>query len=273
LFSSLGSRTKTVDLEVLGRKRREPHVRANIRSVRGDEETLKPEPDALGETHNSASAPPRARPSDRPERVGRYIVIERLGAGAMGAVYAAYDPELDRKVAIKLLLPGTGGGDAQARLVREAHAMAQVSHPNVLPVHDVGTWEGQVFVAMELVRGETLRARLEREPHRWLTHEPARVLGRDAQARGDVAGREVLSHSTPAWGDTRERPQRVVEFRDLVKSGILSGSFCGSLIRNFARSRSTQEFVGLRVDLRDLGLLQRIIRGSGVPGGAGSKIR
>ena len=92
--------------------------------------------------------------------VGRYLVLERLGAGAMGVVYAAYDPELDRKVAIKLLRPHEGRGDPsrrQARLVREAKAMAKLSHANVGGIFDVGVHEGQVFLAMEYLRGGTLR--------------------------------------------------------------------------------------------------------------------
>jgi serine/threonine protein kinase/tetratricopeptide (TPR) repeat protein len=77
----------------------------------------------------------------------------------MGEVYAAHDPELDRKVAIKLL---RGGGDdesadARMRLLREAQAIARVSHPNVVVVYDVGTFGGRVFIAMELVEGHTLR--------------------------------------------------------------------------------------------------------------------
>lgn len=119
-----------------------------------------------------ASALPAADPSvesatDAPEfsmlipalargsTIDRYMVVEVLGTGAMGIVYAAYDPELDRKVALKLLrgkLDPTRGD----RLVREARATAKLSHPNVVVVHDVGTHEGAVFMAMEYVRGGTL---------------------------------------------------------------------------------------------------------------------
>jgi tetratricopeptide (TPR) repeat protein len=88
--------------------------------------------------------------------VGRYVIEHRLGAGAMGVVYAARDPELDRGVAIKLLRPGYNA-DQRERLVREAQALARVAHPNVVGVHDVGTRGDRVFVAMELVRGQTLR--------------------------------------------------------------------------------------------------------------------
>ena len=79
----------------------------------------------------------------------------------MGVVYAAYDPELDRKVAVKLLRAESAerrkDPRAPERLLREAQAMARLSHPNVIPVHDVGTLDGQVFIAMEFVEGRRWR--------------------------------------------------------------------------------------------------------------------
>nr|WP_255216042.1 tetratricopeptide repeat protein [Pseudenhygromyxa sp. WMMC2535] len=99
--------------------------------------------------------------------VGRYVLLRRLGAGGMGVVWAAWDPELDREVAIKLLRPRMTGEKARARLLREAQAMARVTHPNIIAVHDVGLVEGRVFVAMESIRGETLRAWLDAEPRPW----------------------------------------------------------------------------------------------------------
>lgn len=93
--------------------------------------------------------------------IGRYLVLSRLGAGGMGVVYAAYDPDLDRKVAIKLLRPreqdAEEAKEGHIRLFREAQAMARLSHPNVITVYDVSTAYGQVFVAMEFVDGYTLR--------------------------------------------------------------------------------------------------------------------
>jgi tetratricopeptide (TPR) repeat protein/predicted Ser/Thr protein kinase len=86
-------------------------------------------------------------------RVGRFLVLEVLGEGGMGVVYAAYDPQLDRRVAVKLLRDAAGGSDGRLRLLREAQAMARVRHPNVVSVFDVG----DDFVAMELVEGETLQ--------------------------------------------------------------------------------------------------------------------
>jgi tetratricopeptide (TPR) repeat protein len=103
--------------------------------------------------------------------VGRYVLLDKLGEGGMGVVYGAYDPELDRKVAIKVLQPneegGSTGGD-QAWLLREAQALARLAHPNIVAVHDVGTLSGdQVFVAMELVEGGTLRAWLKAKARTW----------------------------------------------------------------------------------------------------------
>ncbi len=110
----------------------------------------------------SAESGQRAAPPTELARglsLGRYIVLERLGAGGMGVVYAAYDPELDRKVAIKLLRPRPelgAIGDRSASLLNEAKTLAALSHRNVVTVHDVGTFLGQVFIAMEFIGGGTL---------------------------------------------------------------------------------------------------------------------
>jgi len=89
----------------------------------------------------------------------------------MGEVYAAYDPELDRKVAVKLLHVSAGVGPAlgeqKARLLREAQAIARLSHPNVVVVHDVGSFEDQVFVAMEFVDGNTVSHWLHAGARSW----------------------------------------------------------------------------------------------------------
>jgi formylglycine-generating enzyme required for sulfatase activity len=101
-------------------------------------------------------------------RIGRYVIIERVGTGAMGVVYGAYDPELDRKVALKLIKPGQGVKDtARARLLREAKAIARLQHPNVVAVHDVGVFEDQVFLAMEFVAGGTIKSWLAAQPRSW----------------------------------------------------------------------------------------------------------
>src|SRR5215472_14035802 len=97
--------------------------------------------------------------------LGRYVVLDCLGSGGMGVVYLAHDFALDRRVSLKLLR--SSGKDPEARrerLVSEAQALARVSHPNVLAVHDVGTWEDEVYLALEHVEGETLRSWLDRTP-------------------------------------------------------------------------------------------------------------
>jgi serine/threonine-protein kinase len=90
--------------------------------------------------------------------VGRYLVLSLLGRGGMGEVYAAYDPELDRRVALKILHTAGSAEQARRRLLREARALGKLSHPNVVVVHDVGEHHGDVFVAMELVEGQSLDA-------------------------------------------------------------------------------------------------------------------
>ncbi len=99
------------------------------------------------------------RPSltENHQRIGRYAVLSKLGEGGMGAVYSAYDEELDRRVAIKLVRESvTGDTIGHSRMQREAQALARLSHPNVVQVHDVGNHNSQVFIAMEFVRGMTL---------------------------------------------------------------------------------------------------------------------
>jgi hypothetical protein len=92
------------------------------------------------------------------ERIGRFVVQQPLGQGGMGLVVSAMDPELDRVVALKLVpTQGSGGSTLSERLLREARAMARLRHDNVLTVYEAGTHEGWVYVAMELVRGGTLR--------------------------------------------------------------------------------------------------------------------
>ena len=104
------------------------------------------------------------------DRVGRYLVLSTLGTGGMGVVFAAYDPQLDRKVALKLLRSGLQitTTDAQKRLRREAQAIAQLSHPNVVAVYDVGaTEDGDLYIAMEFVEGDTLTTWLKKYPRTW----------------------------------------------------------------------------------------------------------
>ncbi|NUO52605.1 MAG: protein kinase [Polyangiaceae bacterium] len=115
-----------------------------------------------------ARRPAGATPADEDDfppgtHIGRFEVAFPIGEGAMGIVLAARDPDLDRRVAIKVLRPELGGDEARARMVREAQAMARLSHPNVVGVFDVGEVGGAAYFAMELVEGTTLRAWLAAE--------------------------------------------------------------------------------------------------------------
>ncbi|MCA9720206.1 MAG: serine/threonine protein kinase, partial [Myxococcales bacterium] len=113
-----------------------------------------------------------------PTTIGRYRVLRRIGAGGMGVVYAAYDNELDRKIAVKLVARGAGKDGGGLRLVREAQAMARVSHPNVINVYDAGTFGRFVFVAMEYVDGHTLAERMAKRPGWREVLEVFRAAGR-----------------------------------------------------------------------------------------------
>ena len=127
----------------------------------------------------TADSAPRWRDPQDPDEpalprgatIGRHVILGRLGAGGMGVVHAAYDPELDRKVAIKLLRapdsPAVAHSDGRTRLLREAQALARLNHPNVVAVHDVGAIDDQVWLAMEYVDGHTLGAWLALTPRRW----------------------------------------------------------------------------------------------------------
>lgn len=91
-----------------------------------------------------------------PHRVGRFVVLGPLGRGGMGSVQRAFDEVLERQVAIKIMHRRSGGRDDE-RVLREAQALARLSHPNVVQVYDVGQVDDRLFIAMELITGQTLR--------------------------------------------------------------------------------------------------------------------
>ena len=90
-------------------------------------------------------------------QIGRFRLLEQIGLGGMGEVFSAYDDQLDRKVAIKLVRTDVAtSGEAHERLLKEARILAKVAHPNIVAVHEVGSFMDRVFIAMEFVRGVTL---------------------------------------------------------------------------------------------------------------------
>ena len=165
-------------------------VKAAAAERRASEPTLGTHPpEALAATEVAGGPAPRGKTLAAGTKLGRYAITDLLGVGGMGVVYVARDPELDREVAIKVLRSELSRADPDAtkRIAREAQAMARVAHPNVVSVFDVGTVDGQVFIAMERVRGTSLRA--------WLaaaTRTPAEIVETFiAAGRGLVAAHDA----------------------------------------------------------------------------------
>ncbi|MEM6991076.1 MAG: protein kinase [Myxococcota bacterium] len=124
-----------------------------------DAETLP----ALGSTDAGTGDTRGTSALARGAMLGRYCVLAEVGRGAMGIVYAAYDPKLDRKVAIKLLRERPGGA-ALSEMIGEAQTLARMNHPNVVQVYDVGEHGESVFMAMEFVVGRSVREWTASEP-------------------------------------------------------------------------------------------------------------
>jgi WD40 repeat protein/predicted Ser/Thr protein kinase len=204
-----------------------------------------------------------------PIKIGRFTIVRELGAGGMGVVYVAYDEQLDRRLAVKLLRGASPSSDASRRLEREAQAMARLSHPNVVIVHDSGIFEGQVFVAMEFVEGQDLRGWLKSEPRTWraiidvfrqageglaaahdggIVHrdfKPDNVLvGNDGRVRVADFG---LAHAFDAPAEPRDS--------ELTNSQSSSSRLSVSLTRTGAIMGTpaympSEQFAGLRTDAR-----------------------
>jgi Tol biopolymer transport system component/predicted Ser/Thr protein kinase len=114
------------------------------------------------------SAPGNAPTLPSGAMLGRYRIERVIGAGGMGVVYRAFDPKLGRAIALKVVRTVDGSAsDAHTRLIREARAMAKISHPNVIAVHDTGDVDDEVFIAMELVVGSNLADWEKARPHPW----------------------------------------------------------------------------------------------------------
>jgi len=192
-------------------------VRANVKAQlfgSPDREPTEPLPD---------EPEPTPEP-EHPTRIGRFVVIKRIGEGGMGMVYAAYDDALDRKIAVKLLHPrGSGGDDAKARLVREAQALARLDHPSVIHVYEVDTWQDQVYLAMEFVDGGTLGHWQHQEGRVWREVLEAYVAAGRGLAAAHLAGIVHRDFKAANVLVRRDGAVRVVDFglarQELENSG------------------------------------------------------
>lgn len=156
---------------------------------------------------------------ERGASLDRYTVLRCLGSGGFGVVYAAYDPALDRQVALKVLRPDRRGEAHRDGLVSEARALARLSHPNVVAIHDVGVVDGQVFMAMEMVEGVDLREWLAQGDRRW-----PQVVSRFVQAGRGIAAahRNGLIHGDFKPSNAIVGPQgrvRVIDFGLVWETG------------------------------------------------------
>jgi tRNA A-37 threonylcarbamoyl transferase component Bud32 len=157
------------------------------------------------ETASAVASAPGVAATDAPgAMLGRYRIEHELGAGAVGAVYAAFDPDLERRIALKVLRRATASDHARERLLREARAMARLAHPNVVTVHEVGTAAGRDFIAMELIRGDTLADWLRAAPR-----SPAEIL--DAFL---AAGRGLAAAHAAGIVHRDFKPRNVLRSRD-----------------------------------------------------------
>ena len=137
----------------------------------------------------TASPPVAAGDAATPDRIGRYRILHKLGQGGMGVVYAAEDPSLGRRVALKTITHSDE--DSRQRFRREARAAASVSHPNACQIFEIGEDAGRLFIAMELLDGEPLAERLKRGP---LTLAATLSLGREMLAALDALHAQGVIH-------------------------------------------------------------------------------
>jgi dipeptidyl aminopeptidase/acylaminoacyl peptidase len=172
------------------------------------------------------------------ERVGRYEILAPIGAGGMGEVYRARDPQLERSVAIKILTASRSATGLQLeRFSREARAVARITHPHICTVHDVGELDGVPFLVMELLEGETLAERLERGP---LAVDRALVFA------GQIAAALDAAHT------------RGVVHRDLKPSNVmLTGGGVKLLDFGLAKLRDIENEEALQRSTQTLDLTER----------------
>jgi len=207
--------------------------------------------ETIGEQRSSR---PERPPLSKGAAIGRYVILDLVGRGGMGEVYAAYDPKLDRRIALKLLDERATSPMSTARFSREAQAIARLSHPNVVAIYDAGDFGDRHFLAMEFVEGQTLAEWLRAAPRSWreirdvfvacgaglaaaheagLVHrdfKPQNVMvGRDGSARVTDFGlatdsSEIDPGDVAAFDLTGLGPKPTSRTLALTRSGVLLGT-------------------------------------------------
>jgi serine/threonine protein kinase len=131
-----------------------------------------------------------------PEQIGRYVILRTLGRGAMGVVYLARDPQIEREIALKTIRFDTaeksfGADEAKARFLKEARISGRLQHPHIVTVFDVGEDQGTLFLAMEVVQGGSFSQRLA-DPAGFPMHDRIRIVAEVAEALAHAHERGVL---------------------------------------------------------------------------------
>jgi hypothetical protein len=203
----------------------DPALLADIRSV------LEHYAEASQFLEQPAALPADANEPDDLEpgtRIGPHVVVERLGRGGMGQVFLANDERLRRQVALKCLLPSRlGAGDERARILREARAAAQISHPNVAAIHDVVEHDSRIFIVMEYVAGENLAARLR---HERLPLPAVIAMGRQLASALAAAHATGVVHRDLKPGNIQVTPDGTVKILDFgVAKALVALPSAGAL--------------------------------------------
>ena len=191
---------------------------------------VKGEPPLATQPAAAGGAGGRQSELERGSVVDRFVILDVVGRGGMGVVYAAYDPELDRKIALKLVRPNRPGA-GEGQLLREAQSIARLSHPNVVAVYDVGTHRDQVFLAMELVEGRNLGP--------WLAQAPRSV-------------REILDVFIAAGRGLAAAHAAGVVHRDFKPDNVLIGHDGRVRVADFGVARRFESPGEESLDLPDL---------------------
>lgn len=194
-----------------------PHLRAELAralqglGISGAHPREGPE---FGVAAESRSSDPDAGMLSPGTELDRFTILRRIGGGGQGDVYAAYDPRLDRRVALKLIRLGTSASDElqNARLLREAHALARLEHPNVVRVHDTGSHGAAAYLVMEFKRSPTLS--------RWLND-------------GSRKWREIVDKFYAAGRGLRAAHARGIVHRDVKADNIFVDEHVGAVLGDF----------------------------------------